>query len=101
MLGAYNPRIKSFRQSRLLFVRKAHYGGEGYENHENNIIGIDHGYAGDGNRLVAITECNDPYKVTPTINNANGAVNNYRWLIGENYKNIYYHQILNGIGGQD
>ena len=93
MLDRYDPRIKSFRQSRLLFVRKAHYGGEGYGNHENNIIGIDHGYAADNeNRLVAITECNDPYKVTPTLNN-------YQWLDGENYKNIYYHQILNGIGG--
>lgn len=100
MLDNYDPRVKSFRQSRLLFVRKAHYGGKGYGNYENNIIGIDHGYADDDeNRLVAITECNDPYKVTPTLNN--GAVNNYRWLTGENYKNIYYHQILNGIGGQD
>ena len=53
-------------------MRKAHYGNE------NNIIGIDHGYADDNeNRLVAITECDDPYKVIPTINNENGAVNNY------------------------
>ena len=81
MLNNYDPRIKSFRQSRLLFVRKAHYRGgvyENNENNENNIIGIDHGYADDAeNRLVAITECIDPYKVTPTINNENGAVNNY------------------------
>lgn len=77
MLDDYDPRVKSFRQSRLLFVRKAHYRGKGYENDENNIIGIDHGYAADDeNRLVAITECIDPYRVTPTIDN-NGAVNNY------------------------
>ena len=59
------------------------------------MVGVDHGYA-DGSTLRRIAQYKDPYRRTYNANNAEQL-----WFANEDYKNTYYNQLVNGMGGQN
>lgn len=82
----YQPTRNSLVNARLMFVRKTE---------DNNMIGVDHGYA-NGSMLRRIVQYKDPYRRTYGGNNAEQL-----WFNNEDYKNTYYNQLVNGMGGQN